>query len=1374
MVESTLSAEITFESELGANHPSYLADYQHVQGRVALPVTVYLEMALAAAQTALPSGPYQLSRVDFKQVLLLTDDAPRTIRIVLTPEPSGGATFRILSPPSDQDQRDGRWTLYAEGIITKAAALPLARPSLLPASTRDTAREQLKFSLFYFGSSEAAFTNDRYDLLLEGARFADENGFAAVWTPERHFHQFGGSYPSPAVLSAALATVTRNVHLRAGSVVLPLHHPLRIAEEWSVVDNLSRGRVGISFATGWNADDFVLAPENYEHRKERLWSGIQLVQRFWRGETVFLPSGSGKTAGVNLFPLPMQAELPTWVTIVKNPETYRKAGEIGAHVLTNLLGQTIEELAENIKLYRAARAQHGYDPDAGEVTLLVHTFVGDDLEQVRRIVREPFCHYLKSTVGIIRNLVKSLDLRLDLDSLTKADMDDLLTFAFERYFKTAALMGTPQTCRETVERLKQIGVNEIGCFIDFGVDFSSVKASLQPLKVLKESSTSDAAQTRIAVTPLDAIAEIRLRCAREIAETEHYGALCESGVQLGKSFQGVHRLWLGNGEALGELQLPTALESEAEAYQLHPALLDAALQVLLVTLPASDERSERNAPYVPVGLDGLRIFRPSDTHLWSHAVLRKDAAPGTAQFTGDVRLMNDAGQTVAEVSGLRLQRLDKSVQQVDKDALGDLFYELEWQLHPHVEGEGLSVTASLADHSGQWIIFADDAGLGHNLAARLMERGESCTLVAPGTAYKASVKNQYHLRPGNKEDVTRLLEETCGTEHAPLRGIIHLWSMETGAHESGLDALTAIEVLGCETVLALLQALAPMNVQPSPQLVFGTRGAQPVGAAPGQLSIAQSLIWGLGRVLQLEHPELRCRLIDLAPTVEDGEDLLLVHELFSQSPENQLAFREGARAVPRLQRISVDSVAPIEPQPDGTHHGANNGGAVALEAVGAIAENLLRQVRASAVGAHVEGHEDKTLPEKTLVGNVRNGDTLFLPDATYLITGGLGVLGLLITHWMVQQGARHLVLVGRRGASNEATRTLNILRETGAAIVVMQADVAQEEQLAEVLNRIGRTMPPLRGIFHAAMQIEDGVLLQMDRERFSAAVKPKAHGAWNLHALTAEMPLDFFVLFSSAASLFGSVGQGNYVAGNAFLDALAHERSGLGLPALTINWGQWAETHLTTRPGLKERLALLGMNPLPPERGFEALAWLLRHDVTQVAVMSVQWQKIFASFPAGMRPPMLAEVAPAFSDEATTKTETEHVVPLDREAFLSLPEDERQPWMVSHVRNLVAHVLRLSPSEVSIEQPLNLIGGLDSLMAIEIKNRLETGLGIELPLVRLLEGPTIVEFAEIILQELGGAAAGNGDEKFAEVLERVKNLSEEEVQAMLEQERRNG
>jgi acyl carrier protein len=375
---------------------------------------------------------------------------------------------------------------------------------------------------------------------------------------------------------------------------------------------------------------------------------------------------------------------------------------------------------------------------------------------------------------------------------------------------------------------------------------------------------------------------------------------------------------------------------------------------------------------------------------------------------------------------------------------------------------------------------------------------------------------------------------------------------------------------------------------------------------------------------------------------------------------------------------------------------------------------------------------------------------------------------------MVQQGARHLVLVGRRGASEEATRTLNILRETGAAIVVMQADVAQEAQVAEVLSTIGRTMPPLRGIFHAAMQIEDGVLLQMDRERFSAAVKPKAHGAWNLHALTAEMPLDFFVLFSSAASLFGSVGQGNYVAGNAFLDALAHYRRGLGLPALTINWGQWAETHLTTRPGLTERLALLGMNPLPPERGFEALAWLLRRDCTQVAVMSVQWQKIFASFPAGMRPPMLAEVAPAFSTEATTKIETEHVVPLDREAFLLLPANERQPWMVSHVQNLVAHVLRLSPSEVSVEQPLNLIGGLDSLMAIEIKNRLETGLGIELPLVRLLEGPTIVEFAEIILQELSAVPAEDGDEKFAEVLERVKNLSDEEVQAMLEQERRNG
>src|SRR5206468_911098 len=169
------------------------------------------------------------------------------------------------------------------------------------------------FSLFYFASGDAGPAAEKYRVLLEGARFADRNGFAAVWTPERHFHRFGGLYPNPSVTSAALAAVTERIQIRAGSVVLPLQHPIRVAEEWAVVDNISGGRVGVSFASGWHANDFVFAPENYAERKAITFREIETVRRLWRGETISITDGARHEIQVRIYPRPIQPELPVWV-----------------------------------------------------------------------------------------------------------------------------------------------------------------------------------------------------------------------------------------------------------------------------------------------------------------------------------------------------------------------------------------------------------------------------------------------------------------------------------------------------------------------------------------------------------------------------------------------------------------------------------------------------------------------------------------------------------------------------------------------------------------------------------------------------------------------------------------------------------------------------------------------------------------------------------------------------------------------------------------------------------------------------------------------------------------------------------------------------
>ena len=366
--------------------------------------------------------------------------------------------------------------------------------------TSASARE-MAFSLFYFAADAAEAPERKYRLLLEGAKFADENGFMAVWTPERHFHAFGGLYPNPAVTSAAIAATTKRIQIRAGSIVLPLHNPIRVAEEWSVVDNLSGGRVGLSFASGWHANDFALLPENYAARRDVMERGIETIKKLWRGESVQAKSGDGSDVSVRVFPAPVQKAPPIWVTAAGAPGTFEMAGRIGANVLTNLLGQSVSDLRAKVALYRKARQAAGHAGE-GHVTLMLHTFVGSDLDAVREKVRRPFTEYLKTSADLVKKARwefpafsqpgkdRAGDAASDAaaSELSAEELDAMMAHAFDRYFRTSGLFGTPDTCLAMVEALKEIGVDEIACLIDFGVDDESVLESLAFLNRLRELS----------------------------------------------------------------------------------------------------------------------------------------------------------------------------------------------------------------------------------------------------------------------------------------------------------------------------------------------------------------------------------------------------------------------------------------------------------------------------------------------------------------------------------------------------------------------------------------------------------------------------------------------------------------------------------------------------------------------------------------------------------------------------------------------------------------------------------------------------------------------------------------------------------------------
>jgi natural product biosynthesis luciferase-like monooxygenase protein len=345
---------------------------------------------------------------------------------------------------------------------------------------RRPVEKSLSFSLYFFSDDGSKDSADKYRLVLESAKFADQNGFSAVWTPERHFQDFGGLYPNPSVLSAALAMLTERVQIRAGSVALPLHHPVRVAEEWSVVDNLSNGRAAVSFASGWHPDDFIFAPDVYEERKELMFRHIELIQRLWSGETFMMAGVGGQEVPVRLLPKPLQKHLPMWITSAGSPETWVRAGEIGANILAALIGYSFEDLAERIRSYREARARRGHDPRSGVVSIMMHTFVGQSNSAVKEQVRAPFTHYLRSYFKQYDNV------RVAAEEVTEADRDAIMKAAFELYFDTNTLMGTPAKCSRVIEQLLAAGVDEVACLVDFGVDADAVLGNLQYLNELRE------------------------------------------------------------------------------------------------------------------------------------------------------------------------------------------------------------------------------------------------------------------------------------------------------------------------------------------------------------------------------------------------------------------------------------------------------------------------------------------------------------------------------------------------------------------------------------------------------------------------------------------------------------------------------------------------------------------------------------------------------------------------------------------------------------------------------------------------------------------------------------------------------------------------
>jgi natural product biosynthesis luciferase-like monooxygenase protein len=1212
--------------------------------------------------------------------------------------------------------------------------------STISSNAFSTRKTGIDFGLIFFSSNESSLEQEKYRLVIESARFADQHGFSSVWIPERHFTKEGWLYPNPAVLQAHLAAQTQHIQLRAGSVVIPLHHPIRVAEEWAMVDNLSGGRVGISFASGWNPGDFALFPEHYAQRNEVMYQGIETVRKLWRGETIEVQGGDGKLVRIQTYPSPIQRELPFWITAAGNPMTFTTAGKMGANLLTHLYNQSVDELAEKIQMYRSARAQHGYDPATGQVSVMLHTFIGPDETTVRAQIQDPFSAYLTSATYLLSAIATSRNQKIDLASLSQKDRDEYFQFVFDRLIsQQRVLFGTPESCAGLVTQLQAAGVNEIASQIDFGVDTDLALASMPYLQQLKELVNYGQKSELPVGTPISHLSseehgpmrleQLRHRCQEPLNLTDFYQYLSQCGVELTGNYQGIEQLWRGENEALGHIVVtPPQYQGSSTVYQLPPALFDSCSQVLMAAVP-DVLLSDIIALYVPIGMrDFLYDQQRMATSVWSHAQITTMPQPDAQLVEGDIHVFDEQGQTIAEIRGLQLQRIELA-ETVPTPAVAPT-QKLDEHLYT-VVWEPITFQVQHGHITGSWLIFADQLGIGRKLGSLLEGVGASCVYVIPGDGFRHDGNGQYQINGENAADIDHLLRYEQSLRQAPVQGIIYLWSLNMVSVDSmSTTAFFSAQQANLTSALLLIQACLHEGDATSPKLWFVTQGAQAIGTKDEIISATQAPVWGLGKTCAMEHPELWGGLIDLDPQsigIEAAKHVFT--SLQQEKSENQIAFRQGNSYVARLVRYKSVETKPL----------------------------------------------------------------IIKDDASYLITGGLHGLGVVIARWLIEKGARYLILLGRTSlpsrdlwlqepyASDPHVCALRELEQEDVSVYYAAVDVANETQLREFLERsVKQSYIPLRGIFHAASRWQDmhgqslvRPLATMTTESLMEVFGPKGGGGWLLQTLLQDVPLDFFVSFSSAASLLGSATQGNYAATGEFLDALASQQRAQGLHALSIDWGAVSDVGFGATPeGLRvhSHWEHRGIQRITPAQVLNALELLIPQQQARVGVMSFDWKLLFASFPYLASLPLMTHLRDEVEKLSTIATQ-----PVEEDLLQTLmlaeSEQQRQMILVAHLTHRIAAILHLLPEELDSEQTLMALG-VDSLMALELKQRLEFQLAIYIPVVALLQGPSIVQLASYVLELL---ANKNHQESESEITqnthlpEESQDVSEEQLLTTLGQ-----
>ncbi len=750
-----------------------------------------------------------------------------------------------------------------------------------------------------------------------------------------------------------------------------------------------------------------------------------------------------------------------------------------------------------------------------------------------------------------------------------------------------------------------------------------------------------------------------------------YEALNEMGFSYGPDFQGICQAWVGKNECLAEVRLPDELLEEHSEYIFHPALLDSCFQALLASeiRHETDAQSGENDEFrIPVRIGRVVIYRKPSLNLWAYGVMTGKDSTTT---TGDLRIYDCQGRIVAEVLGFVKQSIDAGTGKVG----GDWFYNLEWD---EAEKEVLNkpIEDTEEDTGGKWVIFSDKGGVGEKLSILLKERKIEFILVYGSGENNTISENSSVIDSDNLEHYKRVFESA-----GLISNVVYCWSidlLDKYSMEEDISAASGwldIKTVQCHSLLNTIKVLP--KVSPNAKLWIITMGSQSIGESNRPISIPQSPIWGLGRAIaQQEYQENWGGAIELDyGDSSQNNAQRIMEEILRGATGESMAFRNCKKYVLRFKRAKEMQCY---------------------------------------------------LPAR------------FRENGTYLVTGAFGALGRETVKFMVKRGARNFIFIGRTplpelggqvNSNDERTAFITELQKMGVQVTASALDITDRKLLSKcIMDFESGVKPEIAGVIHIAGILKDMLLEKMTYEDFDTVFDTKALGAWNLHCLFKDRELDCFVMFSSFASIMPSMGQGNYAAGNSFLDALAVYRRQLGLPAQSINWGPWS-IGMVKILELIDQFQSKGMEYISPAKGMYLLEQAMGNDLAQIAVVNADWDSMLSLYTKRM--PVFEEL------ESRKKDEIDSTI-LNTEKLKNMEESERSRYIKEYFNDIILDMLHFNRSQLDCSLSLYNIG-FDSLTTVMMRTRIVRDFGVSLTAGELLGESSIDELSEMIIKRFNNS-----------------------------------